>query len=596
MFLVVTLVVSAVPLITGNMKSDAAGKKVSVFVNKKKVKIPSKFAAKRAGKIVVVPAKQLAKALKAKYKFSSNKVVLKRSGKTVVTLTVKSKKAKIGKKTFNLRKKVTLTKGMPMVDAVNVAKKLGYKYSKYLSSKKALYIASSKSKLPETNSDEEDIENPEDNITATPIPTPTPKPVFSIDPNAGADTYRKTGLPIVFINTDSGSNPTKRDIYQSGMMCIEQTGAGGVKLLEDIAIEIAVRGNSTSGADKKPYKFRFVDNADGTNNKKEVLGMAAHHKWNLLANAYDKSLLRNAVALKFASQLTGLDYTPDFKFVDVVLNGEYVGNYMLTERVEIANERVNIQKKNEVGDKFGYIVEWDQRSAQEWAGKTLDWDYFTAEVAGNGSIAFAYKDPEADDFLSADGLARRTYIKNDVITTWQKIGLASNTNAEFLDYVDLDSFIDFYMVQELMMPIDGYNFSSIYFYKDSIEGAKMHAGPAWDYDLALGNTNPSDITNLYYRWTGYCAPFRNHNETKQKYVSRWTEIQPIAAEMINYIDTTSQEIKASAELNYQRWSISEDDQYSGAPTFTSYDAAVDSLKTLYQSRYNSINNAFKSGW
>lgn len=594
-FLVVTLVISIASFIVRPLETKAVSNVVAVYIDKKKVKIKTKYSAKKVGPVVIVPAKQLAKALKAKYSFlkESNKVVIKKTNKKVI-LKINSKKIKIGKKTFNLRRPVTLTKGMPMVDAVNIAKKIGFKYSKYVTKRNALYIASKKSNLPVQKKN-----TGKDDPIATPTfnPTPTPKPTFSIDPNAGADTYRKTGLPIVFINTDDGKNPKDKSVYQSGIMCIEQTGAGGVKLLEDTEISIAVRGNSTAGASKKPYKFRFVDNADGTANKKEVLGMTAHHKWNLLANAYDKSLLRNAVALKFASQLSGLDFTPDFKFVDVVLNGDYIGNYMLTERVEIANERVNIKKKNNEGDKFGYIVEWDQRSAQEWTKLTEDWDYFKANVPGENQVAFAYKDPDSDDFLSADGTKRRTYIKEDVINTWNKIAVASNFNTEFLDYIDIDSFIDFYMVQELMMPVDGYNFSSIYFYKDSTEDAKMHAGPAWDYDLALGNTNPDSIGNLFYLWAAYCAPLRNHYETKQKYVTRWkNDVKPIAEAMIQYIDETSAQIKASAELNYQRWSISSDDQYSGAPTFTSYDAAVNSLKTLYNTRYNAMNNLFNSGW
>lgn len=427
-------------------------------------------------------------------------------------------------------------------------------------------------------------------ITPTPTVKPTvgtfASPSISIDPNGGKEgtsyAYRTTGLPICFINTNDNSDPVSKGVYKEGVMCIEETGASGTRLLNPLKIKIAVRGNSTSVAPKKPYNIKFLDNPDGTKNKQQVLGMSSHHKWNLLANYYDKSLLRNAVALKFASQLDGLDYTPDFRFCEVVLNGQYVGNYMITEKVEIAGNRVNIKKDNGEGV-YGYIIENDNRSPD------FQFD------AGGQIFKMAFKDPDSDNLAKDADKSRLNYIKNDIEQTWKNI-YASTTYNDVTKYIDIDSFIDYHIVQDFAMPVDGY-FSSIEMYKNCEGDVKLHMGPVWDYDLAFGNSNPNDVSNLCFKFTIYLQPIFNIADCRTKRTQRWNStVKAIANSMLTYLDETASYIKKSAELNNKRWPLTSDSYYSGAIVHNNNNEEVAYFRSQLQERVSFIDERFNSGW
>ena len=167
----------------------------------------------------------------------------------------------------------------------------------------------------------------------------------------------KTGLPLLVINTDNGDSILSKEDYIRGNLSVFSQQIGGeTKTL--LPMQIRGRGNSTWLYEKKPYRIKL-------NSRQTILGMPTHRDWVLLANYGDKSLLRNQLGLEISKRF-GLPFTPRSQFVDVVINNQYQGNYLLTEQIKVDPNRVNI-----TGMKFvdtsgvnltgGYLLEADAR-------------------------------------------------------------------------------------------------------------------------------------------------------------------------------------------------------------------------------------------
>ena len=153
-----------------------------------------------------------------------------------------------------------------------------------------------------------------------------------IDINLRED-FQITNLPLISIHTEDSIKPTQKSQELNCKIVI--TNKGEIQTKEDATIK--VRGKSTSMQEKKPYKIKF-------NTKQEILGLkGSYKKWTLIANHYDRSLMRNALAFK-VGQLVGYEYTPRCLPVDLVLNAEYRGNYYLCDQIEIGKDRINIDK------------------------------------------------------------------------------------------------------------------------------------------------------------------------------------------------------------------------------------------------------------
>ena len=125
------------------------------------------------------------------------------------------------------------------------------------------------------------------------------------------------------------------------------------------------RGNSTWNYPKNPYAFKLDDKA-------EILGMPKHKRWVLLANWMDRTLLRNRTSFQIAAS-TGLAWTPNGEFVEVILNGQHIGNYYLCEQVKIDENRLDINDPYDAEDAYsgnpadyGYLLEADDSYDETW--------------------------------------------------------------------------------------------------------------------------------------------------------------------------------------------------------------------------------------
>src|SRR5690606_8462016 len=143
--------------------------------------------------------------------------------------------------------------------------------------------------------------------------------------------FSDTGLPTIHLFTDGQPIESKEEYVDAEIQITN--GLEGEMLFEGIT-EIRGRGNSTWGMPEKPYRIKLDEKAC-------LLGMPADKRWALMANYGDQSLLRNDVAFEVSRRLE-LEYTPRQQYVELFLNGEYMGNYTLTEHVKEGEHRVPI--------------------------------------------------------------------------------------------------------------------------------------------------------------------------------------------------------------------------------------------------------------
>jgi len=284
--------------------------------------------------------------------------------------------------------------------------------------------------------------------------------------------YLTANLPMMGIITEGRKNIESRDSYLNATMELSEMSAEGTLVnVINADLQIKGRGNTTWGLPKKPYRLKFIE-------KTSLLGEHKDRSWVLLANFMDKSMLRNKLAF-LMGKMSNLDWTPSSHFIDLTLNGEYMGTYELVEKLKVNNHRVA------VGDD-GFLLEIDQRASGN--GDV----YFTTSYLGQ---PVKFRDPDvqendanyiyARDFVNR---AERSLFSANFIDSqdgWQK-------------YIDMDSFVDWYLINELAKNNDAIFFTSCYmnFKRDG----KLKMGPLWDFDLAFGNINYNDNFNPNGFW------------------------------------------------------------------------------------------------
>jgi hypothetical protein len=378
-----------------------------------------------------------------------------------------------------------------------------------------------------------------------------------------------TGLPILFLTT-SGPVVSKDD-YVTGSLSVNTNGQFDT-FPSNVGLSIKGRGNTTWDMPKKPYRIKF-------NNKQSLLGLSAAKNWVLLANYSDKTLLRNAAAFDMGHYF-GADFTPHYRFVEVVMNGVYLGSYTLTEQVEIGAGRVDITElstidndENNIGG--GYLLQVDQR---------LDADYYFWSNAG---LPFTIKDPDEITSQQLD------YIHNYIQQTEDAIyadNFADPANG-YAKYINVDSFIDWYLVKELMKDNDAADFSSIYYYKD-ING-KLGMGPVWDFDIDAGNysgTLSNDPTGWWLRgYAHWFARLFQDPAFAARVKQRWQVLQPTLPLILSNIDKNAAYLNLSQQQNFATWDILNTYVWPNSQIAGSYQGEVDYLKTWLKTRIDWMN-------
>ena len=376
-----------------------------------------------------------------------------------------------------------------------------------------------------------------------------------------------TGLPILYIDTNGIAIDSKED-YVEGFASI----IGGTNYTDLLETEMKIkgRGNSTwwQGGiwGKRPYQIKFGD-------KTEILNMPKDKKWVLLAELSDKSLIRNKIAREIAN-ISRFDYVPQAEYSEVFINKEHVGTYLVGQKVEESKNRVNI------GDN-GYLLEIDtdangRISADDVYFRSNEWSSRYEDGV------FNIKEPnieyESEEF---------NLIKNH-INDFEAALFSDNfkdPDSGYRSFIDLPSFIDWFIVNEISKNQDARSYSSIYL--NYIPGEKIKMGPVWDFDLAFGNVNYSNAENpegfwikdnLWYKRMFEDSYFSDLVKTRFSYYENNLN------SVLSKIDGYENYISKSQKKNFEIWDILSKDVWPVPVKYDTHHEYVKYLKNWIQTR------------
>lgn len=372
----------------------------------------------------------------------------------------------------------------------------------------------------------------------------------------------------VFITTEGGSIAPVLDNKEKklkGNMLISD--AAGSVVYQGGLSHIKGRGNGSWFSHKKPFNIKLSEKSD-------LLGMGISREWCLINQEMDYSCIRNKIVYDLADD-AGLAYSPDSEFVDLWLDGEYFGLYLLTDRINISEACVDITNLEEATaavnmeklSSYPLIVNNNGGSVDSFSnipndpdditgGYLLELDKFYADdkvsrFDTDRIYSVTLKSPE---YASENQLC---YIK-EVVTEVEKT-ITDLRSASYQDYIDVDSWVSMCVLQELVANGD-FMGSSQYFYKEiDLDGkySKLYAGPVWDMDLSLGGETDNALpVNVFMlptsSWVRYLY---QRPEYYEKIVSTYVmTYRPLAQELLDQkIDALAEQIKTSAAMNFTRW-------------------------------------------
>lgn len=401
-------------------------------------------------------------------------------------------------------------------------------------------------------------------------------------PGEGDDSslFQLTNLPTVIINTIDAEEPYDK----------EHDITANIIIINDNRIDteapgtIRERGNASRQFPKKPWRLKF-------DKKQSPLDAPAKaKKWTLINNYGDKTLMRNILAFEIARRLD-MEYVPYCQPVDVILNGEFKGCYQLCDQMEVNKDRVNITEmdtQDETGDLLtgGYFIEIDGYADQEPPG---EW------FMSNRGIPVTVKSPD-------DGgtPTQQAYIKN-YFQQLEDIVYAMNFDplSGYRAIFDTDSFLRYFMVQELTGNPDG--FWSTYFYKDRLDPL-FHAGPVWDFDIAFDNDYrvfPTDNIRGFLSFSGKASSAGSFRQLASNIINSDPQsiddrirIWSIARNdkdltlpsLIQFIDDTAEYLDRSQTLNFLRWPILSQQVHMNPRAAGSYKGEINYLKAFVNTR------------
>lgn len=371
---------------------------------------------------------------------------------------------------------------------------------------------------------------------------------------AQAATYSGS-LPVLYITTEDKKPITSKEDYLNATYYLDAKGIAGYENIGSatapLNMEIKGRGNySWTGFNKKPYRIKLAD-------KQALLGMKKSKHFALLAHADDskdkKGYLRNAVGFEL-SKMIGMAYTPDAKPLEVVLNGDYIGLYFLTETIRVDKDRVNIvEQEDEETDSEaitgGWLVEIDNYD---------DDPHITIRENGNKTMWFTYKTPEV---LSS---AQESFLTGEMVRI-DRLVYGDKNSSTLWQYLDMDALAKFYIVQEIMDNYESFH-GSCYLYREKGEGEKWKFGPVWDF----GSSFNRDKSQYMYQgdvWHNHWIPeICKFPAFMERVKEIWNEFYNGNYNNIySFIDAHENLIKQAAVKDKERWG-----QYHGSQTISTY--------------------------
>ena len=419
--------------------------------------------------------------------------------------------------------------------------------------------------------------------------------------------FTSSDLPIVVINTN-GQTILDEPKIPAGLK-IYNKGAGQRNYLTDVPqfdgySGIEIRGSSSQSFPKKSYGFESWDALENSIDT-SFLGMPAESDWILNANYTDKSFLRNVMAYQVWQNMG--HYGTRYHFVEVILNGQYQGIYIFSEKIKRDKNRLDIAKLTTTqnsGDEVtgGYIFKIDKQTGSGGSGWISS--YLPSVSSGGQKIFFQYEYPKEEDITTQ----QKIYLQGNVFNfeTALKSANFSDTVNGFRKYAVENTFIDYFLVNEISKNVDGYRISTFLNKERDSKGGKIRMGPVWDYDIAWHNADycEGDITTGWaYQFPCYedywQVPFwwsrlLEDPRYKNNLACRWQNLRQTTlsnAWFDNYIDSISGQLMEAQERNFTQWPILGIYVWPNpSPLATTYSGEVSALKTWMHNRLSWLDS------
>ena len=382
-------------------------------------------------------------------------------------------------------------------------------------------------------------------------------------------------LPVIYLETEANATIQRED-YTNGT--VQVYGQGIVDSMPEVTMKIRGRGHSTWNVHpKKPYQMKLSDSS-------VFLGMPKKKTWLFMAEYSDKTMLRNRLAMELG-YLSNLDWTAKSHYADVVLNNVPIGTYRISEKNQEGSNRVDI------GDN-GFLLEIDY-AGHNRLDVAEDIYFETNQISiqnGNGAgNVIQVKEPDLDQ-----GDPQLDFIRDHIIDFETALFSANFTDPAngYLPYIDIDSFVDWFLINEIAKNQDAKAYSSIFLHY--VPGQKIKMGPIWDFDLGFGNVDYDDPEYpqgwwVYYHW--WIERLMQDPLFVNKVKERFTYFKSKEQYLLSKIDEWSQMLGRSVDKNDDIWGTLGVYVWPNPVVFNTYNEEVAYLKSWLEDRLQWMDTA-----
>lgn len=407
-----------------------------------------------------------------------------------------------------------------------------------------------------------------------------------------------THLPLVVIDTGGepipGARTEKTDSYGEALYTTAEDGRDVIDAQLSIIdnqdrnnhptdsatvetrTEIRLRGHSSRQFEKKPYRLNFVDE-NGEDRDLEVMGMGAHSDWALYGPYLDKSLVRNYMWYNLSGEI--MEWAPNVRYCEVILNGEYQGLYLMMETITNGNDcRLNLNDDAYGTSVTGYLLREDRTTEEDIDGIRDPYSYLERMMTITGDISIRYP--------KRAGLTEelREQIELDFAGFEKSLYSYDHDTDDYgyWNWIDEQNFIDYYIINEFTMNMDAGLYST-YIYKDMSGKLKL---AVWDFNNACDNymeteTGHSELIMYEKLWFYMLTKTERFVE---KVLERYQELRETVLSdeyLTNYVDETLEYLGPAIDRNFEVWGDTFQEYRALEPDYRnpdSFEEAVEQLK------------------
>jgi len=346
-------------------------------------------------------------------------------------------------------------------------------------------------------------------------------------------------------------------------------------------IMIRVRGHSSRRFEKANYFIRFI-NDDGTNNPQSFIGMDSHHEWAIHGPFLDKTLIRNYMWYNISGEI--MEYSPNVRFFELILNGEYRGVYLATEMITAGKEgaRLSLEVSKKDNTFSGYALRLDWGDTDE-DSKLFPFTNYTTRAKTQHELVYPgtkNMTPELKEAIKNEfSLFEKTLYSYDY----------NNQKYGYKNYIDIDSFVDYFLINELTANYDAGSLST-YIYKDTSGKYKMCV---WDFNSACDayQEQAMPINEFRLNTSLWFQMLFMDNDFTDRVIERYTELRKTVFSeeyLFGFIDDTVDYLGTAIDRNYNRWGHTFNEKYDllhpGERNPRNYEESINQLKSFLVKR------------